>query len=66
MEKIYFICIYLLVLFCGGCAVAEMVTNSVSPLGVFLITAGIGLLVYTIRLLKEPEKKNELSRAPEG
>jgi len=62
MEKIYLVCIYLLVIFCGGCAVAEMITNTVSSLGVFLVAAGIGLLLYTISLIKEPKKKNDLSR----
>jgi hypothetical protein len=65
MEKIYFTCIYLLVIFCAGCAVAEMFTSIVSPLGLFLVASGIGLLVYTIGLMKEPAGKSELSRIPE-
>jgi hypothetical protein len=52
MGKIYFLIIYVLVVFCGGCAVTEMISGTVSFLGVLLIGAGIGLLVYTMRLLR--------------
>jgi hypothetical protein len=66
MEKIYLVCIYTLVIFCGGCAVTEILTGDVSLFGLTMIAAGMALLVYTIRLMSKPERKPGLSRVSEN
>jgi hypothetical protein len=50
MGKICFIVLWLLIFICGGFAIIEVVVGGGNVFGLTLITAGLALVVYIIKL----------------
>jgi hypothetical protein len=50
MGKLYLILLWLLVLLCGGCAIAEVWLGAGTFAGLFMIIAGLCIVAYIIRL----------------
>jgi len=55
MKNLFVILIYLLIIFCGGCAVTEVIIGSGRLWGLMCIIAGLSIIVYIVRL---PVDKN--------